>query len=59
MRSRPDTVVVGLRLSPDWLSQADDLAVRLARPGETLSRSDILRMAIAQGLKSLRGKRGE
>jgi hypothetical protein len=49
---------ISVRIPTSWLADADELAVVLARPGFTTTRSDILRAAIAKGLEVLRRDAG-
>ena len=56
---RPKTgrLQVCLRLDPEWLDRADELSVSLARPGLTVTRTDVLRVAVEQGLRLLEKER--
>jgi hypothetical protein len=40
----------------EWLEEAERLAAKMARPGMTSTRSDVLRAAIAKGLDALRAE---
>ena len=55
-RPPSDAVQIALRLPAPWLSEADELAKLLSRPGFEASRSDALRAAIAMGLEVLRSE---
>ena len=49
---------VAIRVPDAWLKRADDLRSFLAsRPGIELTRSDILRAALARGLEALEAER--
>lgn len=43
-----------IRLDAEQISEAGALAKKLSRPGLKLTRTDVLRMAIAAGLKEMR-----
>jgi hypothetical protein len=44
---------VALRLPKDWLRRAEALIESMSRPGIGVSRSDVLRAALAKGLVAL------
>jgi hypothetical protein len=44
---------IALRLPNDWIARADTLIPALSRPGILVSRSDVLRAALARGLDVL------
>lgn len=53
----PSTAVqIAIRLPAEWLAEADALAIVMARPGFSTTRSDVLRAAIAKGLEVLRAE---
>jgi hypothetical protein len=45
---------IALRVPAEWLEEADALVEKLALPGLSQTRSDILRRAIAEGLSILK-----
>lgn len=55
-----NTGVVNLKLPPDWLDEAQEVAQELSKPGLNITRADALRLAIRRGLDALKadGKRG-
>ncbi len=55
---RPKHMQIALRIPAEWLEEADALVARLAVPGLEQTRSDILRRAIAEGLKILQEEAG-
>ncbi|MBK6461912.1 MAG: hypothetical protein IPF92_12985 [Myxococcales bacterium] len=53
----PSTAVqIAIRVPAEWLEEAERLAAKMARPGMTSTRSDVLRAAIAKGLDALRAE---
>lgn len=46
---------LALRLDDDTLARIDALAVKLSRPGLSLTRTAALRLALAEGLTRLEG----
>jgi len=44
---------VAIRLPNEWIERADALMAPLSRPGIQVSRSDVLRAALARGLDAL------
>jgi hypothetical protein len=42
-----------IRIDPEWLEKADDLARKRSTPGHTWSKSDAFREAIAAGFDAL------
>lgn len=48
---------ITIRIDPQWLAQADELASLLSRPGEERNRADALRLAIARGILELTKER--
>lgn len=51
-----NTGVVNLKLPPEWLDEAQDLARDLSKPGVELTRADALRLAIRRGIDALRAE---
>ncbi len=49
---------VSLRLPDVWLKRADALIEFLSKPGIGVTRSDVLRSAIARGLDAIEAERG-
>ena len=43
-----------IRLDASQLDEAEALAKKMSRPGLTLTRTDVLRMAVVAGLKEIR-----
>lgn len=43
-----------IRLNANQLSEAATLAKKMSRPGLTVTRTDVLRLAIVAGLKEIR-----
>jgi hypothetical protein len=52
-RPPSDTVQIAIRVPREWMGKADELAVRISRPGVTMSRTDAFRAAIAAGFDAL------
>ncbi len=48
---------LAIRVPGDWLTRADALAPLVARPGILVTRSDVLRAAMARGLDALEAER--
>jgi Arc/MetJ-type ribon-helix-helix transcriptional regulator len=44
---------IAIRLPAEWLARADKLIPALTTPGLAVSRSDVLRAALARGLDAL------
>lgn len=44
---------IAIRLPNDWIDRADALVPLVSRPGITVTRSDVLRAALAKGLDAL------
>lgn len=49
-----DTKQISIRIPSAWLREADDLTHLYCRPGLSLGRTDIFRMALARGLDALK-----
>ncbi|AKV01665.1 hypothetical protein AKJ09_08328 [Labilithrix luteola] len=49
---------IALDVPAEWLADADAIAAALARPGFTMTRSDVLRASIAKGLEAFRVEAG-
>jgi predicted transcriptional regulator len=52
---RKSMTPLALRLDDDTLARIDALAVKLSRPGLSLTRTAALRLALAEGLTRLEG----
>jgi len=48
-----NAVQISIRVPPEWLQRADAIAAKMARPGLEMTRADVLRMALVQGLDSV------
>ncbi len=48
---------IAIRLPNDWLERADALVPFVSRPGIAITRSDVLRAALAKGLDALEKER--
>lgn len=48
---------IALRLPQEWLTRADALRDVIAKPGVGVTRSDVLRAALARGLQALEEER--
>ena len=55
-REPADTIQVSVRIEKAWVTQLDELATRMSRPGIDLARADVLRAAIARGIEELRAE---
>ena len=53
-RPPSDAVQIALRVPKPWLSEADEIARMISRPGFEASRTDAFRAAIARGFEVLR-----
>ena len=53
MKRKKDPVQIALRVPPEWLEEAERLALALSRPGLEVTRTEAFRAAIARGLESL------
>jgi hypothetical protein len=49
----PETKPVTFRLAAELLARLDKVAVSLSRPGLKITRSDVLKMAVIEGLRVL------
>ncbi len=58
-RPKTDTVQITVRVPTAWIRDADALSKGLCLPGMNISRTDVFRMAIAQGLIALRLELGK
>jgi len=47
----PNAVQISIRVPPEWLERADAVAEKMGRPGLEMTRADVLRMALVQGLE--------
>ncbi len=45
-----EAVQISFRLSREWIARADDIAAQMGRPGLKMTRTSVLRMALAEGL---------
>jgi len=50
-RTNAKTTQITFRIPKEWLERADLLATKLSRPGNELTRTDALRVALATGLE--------
>jgi predicted DNA-binding protein len=50
---------IAIRLERATLKRLDALAQKLERPGESLTRADALRMALARGIEVLEADKGK
>jgi predicted DNA-binding protein len=48
---------IAIRLPKEWLARADKLSDFIAKPGVGVTRSDVLRAALARGLDALEDER--
>jgi hypothetical protein len=48
---------IAIRLPKEWLARADKLSDFIAKPGVGVTRSDVLRAALARGLDALEEER--
>ena len=55
-RPKSDSEQINLTLPSAWLEQANQYAGWLSRPGMTVGRSDVLRMALAAGMEHVRAE---
>ena len=55
-RPPSDAVQIALRVPKPWLSEADEIAKAISRPGFEASRTDAFRAAIARGFEVLRAE---
>ncbi|WP_394841310.1 hypothetical protein LZC95_30095 [Pendulispora brunnea] len=46
----PNAIQISIRVPPEWLERADVVATKMSRPGLEMTRADVLRMALVQGL---------
>jgi hypothetical protein len=59
MAPRPtDTIQVTVRIKPEWIATADEIAAKLSRPGLEVTRADAYRIAMARGFDELRRELG-
>jgi len=49
----PNDTQVSVNLPGNWMDEVEKLVHELARPGEVLTRSDVVRMALRAGLDVL------
>jgi hypothetical protein len=54
-----NTFQITFKIPQEWIDKADHLASAMSRPGLTLTRTDVLRTALAQGLDALRDEAGK
>jgi len=52
------TFQVAFKIPDDWVELADQLATNMSRPGMTVTRTDVLRSAMWDGLKAMRDALG-
>jgi hypothetical protein len=48
-----NTFQVTFKIPEQWVKMADEIAAAMARPGLTITRTDALRSALADGLQKL------
>jgi hypothetical protein len=53
----PNDTPISLRVPDTWLKRADSLIEYLSKPGIGVTRSDVLRSAIARGLDAIEAER--
>lgn len=53
-RPPSNSVQIALRVPPEWLTEADEIAKIVSRPGLEASRTDAFRAAIARGFQAIR-----
>ncbi len=58
MPKRQPTILVAVRMPKAWVDEADRLAAVMSKPGLELTRTDVFRMAIAEGMKQVAEPRG-
>ena len=46
----PNATQISIRVPPAWLERADTVGAKMLRPGLAMTRADIMRMALAEGL---------
>ena len=52
-RPPSDSVQIAIRVPAHWMTEADELAKLISRPGFEASRTDAFRAAIARGFEAL------
>jgi len=52
-----NTFQITFKIPQQWIGHADALAASMSRPGLTVTRTDVLRTALATGLAALEGER--
>ena len=48
------TFQVAFKISDEWVEMADDLAKKMSSPAVTVTRTDVLRTALWEGLQKMR-----
>jgi hypothetical protein len=49
-----NTFQVAFKIPEAWIEKADEIAAKMSRPGITVTRTDVLRSALWEGLEALR-----
>jgi hypothetical protein len=55
-RPPSNSVQVALRIPAEWISEADEIAKLISRPGFQAARADAFRAAMARGFEALRAE---
>ena len=50
---KKDPVQIAIRVPPEWLDDAERLAMALSRPGLEVTRTEAFRAAMARGLETM------
>ena len=58
-RPPSNAVQIALRIQPEWMQEADEIAQLISRPGFPATRTDAFRAAIARGFEALRADAAE
>ena len=52
------TFQVAFKIPDEWVEMADELAKKMSSPGMTVTRTDVLRTALWEGLTKMRDAKG-
>ncbi len=50
---KKEPIQIGIRVPPEWLEDAERLALALSRPGLEVTRTEAFRAALARGLEAM------
>jgi predicted DNA-binding protein len=53
MNDREQVIQTAVRVPESWLERLDKLAEKLSQPGITLTRTEVLRLALHHGIEKL------